>query len=103
MSLIISSYQLLKESVESEFKLTFNIIQNTGVNYTLKYPSNPILDCEIINFHDQPLQQVVIKLLKLIEEDEFGISTRIELIQFKNWIIKIVNLGVQNNNSIYLE
>jgi hypothetical protein len=96
MSLIISSYQLLKESVESEFKLTFNIIQSSGVSYNLKYPSNPILDCQIINLHDQPLQQVVIKLLKLIEEDEFGFSTRIELIQFKNWIIKIVNLGSSN-------
>ena len=102
MSLIISSYQLLKESVESEFKLTFNIIQNSGICYNLKYPSNPILDCEIINLHDQPLQQVVIKLLKIIEEDEFGISTRIELIQFKNWIIKVVNLGIQNNPN-YLE
>lgn len=99
MSLIISSYQLLKESVESEFKLTFNIIQNSGICYTLKYPSNPILDCEIINLHEQPLQQVVIKLLKIIEEDEFGISTRIELIQFKNWIIKVVNLGIQNNST----
>ena len=99
MSLIISSYQLLKESVESEFKLTFNIIQNNGIYYTLKYPSNPILDCEIINLHEQSLQQVVIKLLKIIEEDEFGISTRIELIQFKNWIIKIVNLGIQNNSN----
>ena len=99
MSLNISSYQLIKESVESKFDLSINIFEN-NLKYELKYPSNPILDCQIINFHQIPIKDVVEKLLNLINEDEFGISTRIELIQFKNWIFKIVNLGT---NSLYLE
>lgn len=99
MSLNISSYQLIKESVESKFDLSINIFEN-NLKYELKYPSNPILDCQIINFHQIPIKDVVEKLLNLIKEDEFGISTRIELIQFKNWIFKIVNLGT---SSLYLE
>ena len=99
MSLNISSYQLIKESVESKFDLSINIFEN-NLKYELKYPSNPILDCQIINFHQNPIKDVVVKLLNLIKEDEFGISTRIELIQFKNWIFKIVNLGTSSH---YLE
>lgn len=98
MSLIISSYQLLKESVESEFKITFDIFKNNDIHFVLKYPSNPILDCQIINLHEQPIQKVIIKIHKLIEEDEFGISSRVQLIQFKNWISKIISLS--NNISV---
>tara|TARA_B100000900_G_C20392961_1_gene639399 strand:+ start:339 stop:650 length:312 start_codon:yes stop_codon:yes gene_type:complete len=97
MSLIISSYQLLKESVESEFKITFDIFKNNDIQFVLKYPSNPILDCQIINLHEQPIQQAIIKIHKLIEEDEFGISSRVQLIQLKNWISKIINLTTSSN------
>lgn len=92
MSLVIKSYNLLKDTIESEFKLTFNLIQESGVEYILKFPSNPILDCQVINLDSQPINIVVLKILNLIEEDEYGINTRIELIKFKNWIIKIINL-----------
>ena len=96
MSLLISSYKLVKESVESEFKITLDIFKNNDIHFILKYPSNPILDCQIINLHEQPLQKIIIKIHKLIEEDEFGISTRIQLLQFKNWISKIVSLTMAN-------
>ncbi len=100
MSLVISNYQLIRESMESEFKLNFSLIQNSQICYTLRYPSNPVLDCQIVNLHEKQINHVVAKLFNLIEEDEFGMSTRIQLIQFKNWIIKIVNLGV---NTVDLE
>ena len=93
MSLIISNYQLVKDSVESEFKITFNIFKNNDIHFVLKYPSNPILDCQIINLHEQPIQLVIIRIHKLIEDDEFGISSRIQLIQFKNWTSKIISLS----------
>lgn len=98
MSLVILSYNLLKDSVESEFKISFNIIQNSGIEYILRYPSNPILDCQFVNFDQQPINIVVFKILKLIEEDEYGINTRIELIKFKNWIIKVINLKGSGDN-----
>lgn len=96
MFLIISGYKLVKESVESEFKITLDIFKNNDIHFLLKYPSNPILDCQIINLHEQPLQQIILKIHKLIEEDEFGISTRIQLVQFKNWISKIVSITIGN-------
>jgi hypothetical protein len=92
MSLIISGYNLVKESVESEFKITIDIFKNNDIHFLLKYPSNPILDCIIINLHELPLQQIILKIHKLIEEEEFGISTRIQLVQFKSWISKIVSI-----------
>ena len=92
MSLIISSYKLIKESVESEFKITFDIFKNNDIHYLLKYPSNPILDCIIVHLHEQSLQQTISKIHKLIEEDEFGINTRIQLVQFKSWISKVINI-----------
>ena len=100
MSLVIKSYNLLKDTIESEFKLTFNLIQESGVEYILKFPSNPILDCQVINLDSQPINIVVLKILNLIEEDEYGINTRIELIKFKNWIIKIINLKTGGNNLV---
>lgn len=92
MSLLIKNYNLLKDTIESEFVLTFNLIQDYGIEYILKFPSNPILDCQLVNLDNQPINIVVLKILNLIEEDEYGINTRIELIKFKNWIIKIINL-----------
>ena len=97
MFLTITSYNLLKDSVESEFIMSLSVIKNDTVFYKLKYPSNPILDCQIINLHDQPLKIVIEKIHSLIEEDEFGLQSRIELIQLKNWLSKVINLFVNNN------
>lgn len=97
MSLIISNYNLLKDSVESEFTISFNMIENQNIKYILKYPSNPILDCQIINLHEKPIELAIQKIILLIEEDEFGLQSRIELIQFKNWISKIIALFLSKN------
>lgn len=100
MSLQILEYSLVKESVESQFNLTINILKENGINYILKYPSNPILDCQIVNLNEENLNTVILKILNLIEEDEYGITTRVELIKFKNWIIKIINLKSSCNIGI---
>lgn len=92
MSLVILNYQLLKESVESEFTISFDLFKNSNINYVLKYPSNPILDCVIINLHEESLQKVFLNITKLIEEDEYGLTTRIKFIQFHNWLSKVVKL-----------
>ena len=92
MSLTILEYNMLKETVESDFKISLSFVNNTSLYFNLKYPTNPILDCQIVNLDNQELNKVVFKFNSLIDEDEFGIVTRIELIKFKNWIIKIVNL-----------
>ena len=48
MFLVISSYDLIQESVESNFKITFDLLKDSNICYNLKFPSNPILDCQII-------------------------------------------------------
>lgn len=93
MSLIISEYNLLKQTVESEFKITLDIFKNTDITFNLKYPSNPILDCQIINLHEESLQIVIQNLNKIIEEDEYGIISRVQLIQLRSWLIKAINIG----------
>ena len=98
MSLIISEYNLLKQTVESEFKITLDILKNTCISFTLKYPSNPILDCQIVNLHEEPLKTVIQNLNKLIEEDEYGIISRVQLIQLRGWILKAINVG----NEMYI-
>ena len=100
MSLVILDYNLLKESVESKFNLTINVLKNEGIIYCLQYPSNPILDCQIINLNEENLNNVIIKIIDIIEQDEYGITTRIELIKLKNWLIKIINLKSGTNTSI---
>lgn len=93
MSLIISEYNLLKQTVESDFKITLDIFKNTDIGFNLKYPSNPILDCQIVNLHEEPLQVVIQNLNKLIQEDEYGIVSRVQLMQLRAWILKALNLG----------
>ena len=100
MSLVILDYNLLKESVESKFNITINVLKDEGIVYSLQYPSNPILDCQIINLNEENLNNVIIKIIDIIEQDEYGITTRIELIKLKNWLIKIINLKSGVNISI---
>lgn len=98
MSLIITKYNLLKQTVESEFNCTLDIFKNTGINFVLKYPSNPILDCQIIDLHEEPITNVIANLNRIINEDEYGINSRVQLIQFRSWILKVVNIG----NEMYI-
>jgi len=98
MSLIISNYRLLRETIESEYKITFDVFKNCDIHFILRYPSNPILDCQVVNLHEESIRVVLTKIQNLIEEDEFGIVCRIQLIQFRDWISKIMSLG----NNMYI-
>ncbi len=98
MSLIISNYRLLRETIESEYKITFDVFNNCDIHFILRYPSNPILDCQVVNLHKESIHVVLTKIQNLIEEDEFGIVSRIQLIQFNDWISKIMSLG----NNMYI-
>lgn len=97
MSLVILDYKLVKESVESKFDFAINILKDNSLVYSLKYPSNPILDCQIVNLNEQNLNNVILKIIELVDQDEFGITTRIELIKFKNWMFKIISLKSGSN------
>ena len=93
MSLIISNYRLLRETIESEYKITLDLFKNCDIHFILRYPSNPILDCQVVNLHEESIRVVLTKIQNLIEEDEFGIVCRIQLIQFRDWVSKIMSLG----------
>ena len=100
MSIVIKSYKFIKENFESEYNISIDILKDTNVVHTLKLPTNPILDNMIIDMNEESLQVVMNRLQHLIVQDEFGYSSRIELVKFIGWLAKICNLTVsfQNNN-----
>ena len=65
MSLTILEYNMLKETVESDFKISLSFVNNTSLYFNLKYPTNPILDCQIVNLDNQELNKVVFKINSL--------------------------------------
>ena len=93
MSIIIKSYNFRKETFESEYVITIDLFKNTNISYVLKIPTNPILDNMIIDMNEESLKIVLNRLQNLILEDEFGYTSRIELIKFMSWVSKICNIG----------
>lgn len=93
MSIVIKSYNFIKETFESEYEITINILKDTDVSHKLKIPTNPILDNMIIDLNDEELAVVMNRLQHLIVQDEFGYTSRIELVKFMGWLAKIYNLG----------
>ena len=96
MSLVINNYNFIKETFESEFIITLNFLKETNINYKLKLPTNPILDSHIISLNEENINIVLLKLHNLIKEDEYGITSRIELIQFTKWLGKVYMLTNQS-------
>lgn len=96
MSLVIDNYNFIKETFESEFIITVDFLKDSKINYKLKLPTNPILDNHLISLNDESIDIVLIKINNLIKEDEFGITPRIELIQFTKWLSKVYFILNQN-------
>ena len=96
MSILIKSYSFIKETFESNYLITIDSLQDTNINFNLKLPTNPILDNMIINMNEEPLLVVVNKLQNLILQDEFGYTSRIELLKYLTWLGKIQSLSSQN-------
>ena len=96
MSILIKSYSFVKETFESNYLITIDSLQDTNINFNLKLPTNPILDNMIINMNEEPLLVVVNKLQNLILQDEFGYTSRIELLKYLTWLGKIQSLSSQN-------
>ena len=99
MSLQIKSYNFIKETFESEYMITIDILKDTNIHHSLKIPTNPILDNMIIDMNEESLVVVLNRLQNLIVLDEFGYTSRLELIKFMGWLAKFCNLG----NNINLE
>ena len=102
MSIVIKSYKFIKETFESEYYISIDILKDTNVTHKLKIPTNPNLDNMIIDMNEESLQVVLNRLQHLIVQDEFGYTSRIELVKLMGWLAKICNLSVsfQNNNFV---
>ena len=93
MSIIIKSYNFIKETFESEYSITVDLFKDTKISFSLKIPTNPILDNMIINLNNEPIIIGLNRIHDLILEDEFGYTSRIELIKFISWLGKIYKIG----------
>jgi len=93
MSIIIKSYNFIKETFESEYTITLDILKETKIVFKLKIPTNPILDNMIVNMNEESTVIVLNRLQNLILEDEFGYTSRIELIKLMTWVSKICSIG----------
>ena len=87
MLLKIKNYKISNKMMESEIIFSFNTIK-----YTLKYPSNPNLDNQMFSFNDLNIEKALVTLVEIIQDDEYCIMTRIQLVNFKQWLIKIMSL-----------
>ena len=95
MSIIIKSYNFVKETFESEYLITVDLLKDTKIAFNLKVPTNPILDNMIINLNNEPIIIGLNRIQDLILEDDFGYTSRIELIKFISWLGKIYKVGAE--------
>lgn len=103
MSIVIKSYKFIKETFESEYNISIDILKDTIVVHKLKIPTNPILDNMIIDMNEESLQVVMNRLQHLIVQDEFGYTSRIELVKLMGWLAKICNVTVALQNSSFVD
>ena len=102
MSIIIKSYKFIKETFESEYDISIDLLKDTNIVHKLKLPTNPILDNMIIDMNEETFQVVMNRLQHLIVQDEFGYTSRIELVKFMGWLAKVcnINTSLQTNNIV---
>lgn len=86
MIIKITGYEFLKDTIESSIVLSINNNDNT-ILYNLKYPSNPLVDCEILSLNNKKIQVVLNKLTRIIRDEEYSDKTLNSLKNFKSWLI----------------
>jgi hypothetical protein len=86
MIIKITGYEFLKDTIESSIILSINNNDNTML-YNLKYPSNPLVDCEILSLNNKKIQVVLNKLTRIIRDEEYSDKTLNSLKKFKSWLI----------------
>ena len=68
-NLKILKYSIKEDTIESSFSFTL-IFNNNNYNYELNLPSNPILDIEILKLNELDFNTKVIKLKKLVKNQD---------------------------------
>lgn len=87
LTLKIIKYEIDKNTFESI--LHFEMINNTNNNskdYDLKYPTNPILDIEIIQSQNLSYDEQMRKFKNIIKKKEYSYKTIESLKKFINWV-----------------
>ena len=79
--IIIESYKIFKDSVESKF----NVKINNNI-FILTLPSNPLVDIDILKLHNQEERESIITIQKIIDNKLYSKKTIKQLISFKKWI-----------------
>lgn len=82
----IKSYKNIKDLVLSKITL-YLIIDNNEFEYQLEIPNNPLVDCDILSFHELALNNVLKKLFKIIKNEEYSNNTITELKKLFNWFL----------------
>lgn len=85
MIIKITGYEFLKDTIESSIILSINNNDNIML-YNLIYPSNPIVDCEILSLNNKNIQFVLNKLTRIIQDEEYSDKTLISLKKLKSWL-----------------
>lgn len=96
----IKSYKNIKDLVIS--KITLSLINdNNEFDYQLEIPNNPLVDCDILSFHELDLNNVLKKLFKIIKNEEYSNNTISELKKLFNWFLdKYLDLDFDKNKYI---
>jgi hypothetical protein len=79
--IIIESYEIIKDSVQSKFKISIN-----NNNYFLIIPLNPLIDVDILKLHKVDEKESLIIIKNIIKNKLYSKETLEKLILFKNWI-----------------
>lgn len=82
----ILKYEYKKETIESYFKISIN-----NNNYELVYPSNPLVDVDVLKLNNMELSTVIHKLNK-IKNDTLSIKTKSSFELFLNNIVTTISL-----------
>jgi hypothetical protein len=96
MIIKIKSYKIIKNLVLSCIKLSINYCNNEII-FELKIPNNPLVDCDILSFHNLEITEVSNKLFKIIENKEYSMNTLIELRKLFMWL---TSNNISLNNEI---
>ena len=81
--IIIESYEILNETVESKFNISVH-----KKNYCLIIPSNPIADIDILKLHKINIENTLIKLKFIINNQLYSNKTLEKLNNFIKWLHK---------------
>ena len=93
----ITKYFLDKETFESCFIFEYKINKDLYI-YNLKYPSNPLIDIEILKLVELDFSFKIDKLKKIIKGKEYSFKSIKLLTDFILWIEEKMSNNLQFSN-----